>query len=95
MKIAIMGAGLSGLACAITLEQNGLFPDIFEHRRVVGDRFVNGEILLSLLNRPVLDSIAYFSEKHNIYLHPTANIKKLLLHSEQQQATIEGHLGFT
>ncbi|MDD2497854.1 MAG: NAD(P)/FAD-dependent oxidoreductase [Desulfitobacteriaceae bacterium] len=95
MKIAIMGAGLSGLSCAVTLERNGISPVIFEHRRTVGDRFVNGEILLSLLNRPIFDSLAYFSEQYGIYLHPTANIKKLVLHSEKNQAVIHGHLGFT
>jgi len=95
IKIAIMGAGLSGLSCAITLEQNGHSPVVFENRRIVGDRFVNGEILLSLLNRPVFDSLAYFSEKHGIFLHPCANIKKLILHSEKKQAVINGHLGFT
>lgn len=90
-----MGAGLSGLACAITLEQSGLSPVIFESRRSVGDRFVNGEIMLSVLNRPVFDSIAYFSDQHGIFLHPTGNIKKLIVHSENKQAIIEGHLGFS
>lgn len=57
-----MEAGLSGLSCAITLEQNGISPVIIEHRKSVGDRFVYGEILLSLVNRPVFDPLAYFSE---------------------------------
>jgi flavin-dependent dehydrogenase len=43
IKIAIMGAGLSGLSCAITLEQNGLYPVIFEHRRSVGDGLLMGK----------------------------------------------------
>lgn len=90
-----MGAGLSGLSCAIILERNGLSPVIFEHRNTVGDRFINGEIFLSILNRPVFDSLAYFSEQHGIFLQPTANIKELILYSEHQQAMIHGHLGFT
>ncbi len=32
MNVAIMGAGLSGLACAITLEKMGVTPTIFEKR---------------------------------------------------------------
>lgn len=70
IKIAIMGAGLSGLTCAITLERHGISPVIFEHKKTVGDRFVNGEILLSLLNRPVFDSLAYFSEQYGIFYIP-------------------------
>lgn len=95
MKVAIMGAGLSGLSCAITLEKQGIQPIIFEKRGRVGDRFVNGEIFLSILERPVFDSIAFFSEKLGIYLHPVSNIKNLVLHSENEQALISGHLGFT
>lgn len=95
VKVAIMGAGLSGLACAITLERNGINPTIYEKRRQVGDRFVNCEILMSVLTKPIHDSIAYFSEKHGIYLQPTGNIRQLVIHSENRQAHIRGHLGFT
>lgn len=90
-----MGAGLSGLACALTLEKNGIFPAVFEKRDQAGDRFVNGEILLSMLNKPVKDSISYFSDIHGIYLHPVANIRKMILFSERAQTGIEGRLGFT
>jgi len=94
MKVAIMGAGLSGLACAITLEKHGITPVIFEKRSQVGDRFVNGEALLSILTRPVRDCIYAMSEQFGIYLHPTGNIQKMIIHSPNQTAVIEGHLGF-
>lgn len=95
MNIAIMGAGLSGLACAITLEKHGITPTIYEKRSRVGDRFVNGEVLLSILTRPVNDAIASLSEKYGIYLQPTANIQRMHIFSKNQEATIEGQLGFT
>ena len=90
-----MGAGLSGLACAITLEQHGINPVIFESRGQVGDRFVNGEILLSILSRPINDCIAYFADSCGIYLHPLSNIGTLVIHSQLEQANIKGNLGFT
>ena len=90
-----MGAGLAGLACAITLEQMGIEPAIFEDRRQVEDRFVNGEIFLSILDRPIYDPVAYLSEEHNIYITPAANIRKLVLFGPTEKATITGHLGFT
>lgn len=95
MQIAIMGAGLSGLACAITLEKNGISPTIFEKRDKLGDRFVNGEVFLDLFTRPVHDCIASLSNQYGIYLKPTANIQKMKLFSKNEQAVIEGHLGFT
>ncbi|MDQ7092946.1 NAD(P)-binding protein [Desulfosporosinus sp. PR] len=94
MEIAIMGAGLSGLACAITLEKYGIKPILFEKRSRVGDRFVNGEAFLPALNRPINDCYAYLAEKHGINLHPVSNIKKITLLSETNKATLHGHLGF-
>lgn len=94
MNVAIMGAGLSGLACAITLEKYGIFPTIFEKRSRVGDRFVNGEALLPILNRPINDDYAYLSENHGIFLQPLANISQMNFFSENRQGVVNGHLGF-
>ncbi|MEO3946020.1 NAD(P)/FAD-dependent oxidoreductase [Gorillibacterium sp. CAU 1737] len=95
MKVAIMGAGLSGLACAITLEKHGVTPAIFEKRSSVGDRFVNAEALLSLFTRPVNDCIASLSEHHGIFLHPIASIAKMTVYSKHEKVVLDGQLGFT
>jgi flavin-dependent dehydrogenase len=95
MEIAIMGAGLSGLACAITLEKHGITPTIFEKRNKVGDRFVNGEALLDIFTRPVQDCIASLSDEYGIFIKPTSAIQKMELFSKKEHAVIEGHLGFT
>lgn len=94
MKIAIMGAGLSGLACAVTLEKFGIQPTLFEKRSRVGDRFVNGEVMLSIFTRPVHDCIASLSEQYGIYLQPVSSIQKMTIISQNKRAVIEGHLGF-
>jgi flavin-dependent dehydrogenase len=90
-----MGAGLSGLACAIILEQNGIKPVIFENRSQIGDRFVNCEIFLSALSKPINDPIHYFSEEYNIFLKPQNSIQKLIIHSPGQEAIVSGNLGYT
>lgn len=94
MKIAIMGAGLSGLACAITLEKHQIPFSIFEKRSQVGDRFVNGEALISALTRPINDPIAYLSEKHGIYLQPLSPMRHISFFSPQKQSQLSGQLGF-
>lgn len=94
MNIAIMGSGLSGLSCAITLEKNGITPTVFEKRNRVGDRFVNGEATLSFLNRPVKDELKYIKEEFNISLVPTDKINKLVVHSQNEIGSIDGNIGY-
>lgn len=95
MNIAIMGAGLSGLSCAITLEKYGVQPTIFEKRSRVGDRFVNAEAMLSILNRPIKDSIKYLGDNYDIHLTPIDEINKAVFHSKHNVGSIDGTLGYT
>ncbi len=95
MEVAIMGAGISGLSCAITLEKNGITPTIFEKRNMVGDRFVNAEAMFSILNRPNKESLPYIAEKYNINLKPIDKIDKLFIHSKNEIGTINGKIGYS
>lgn len=90
-----MGAGLSGLACALTLEKYGITPTIFEKRNRVGDRFVNGETLMSIFTRPSHDCIATLADQYGIFLHPTSNIQKMMIFSKHESAVITTEVGFT
>lgn len=56
----------------------------------MGDRFVNGEVLLSIFTRPVHDCIASLSEEYGIYLKPTSNNQRMELFSKHEKAIIEG-----
>lgn len=93
MEVAIMGAGMSGLSCAITLEKQGIKPTIFEKRSCVGDRFINAEAMFSILNRPIKDCIDYLSKNYGIYLNPVDEVNKLIIHSKNEVASIEGRMG--
>ncbi|KAJ49460.1 flavin-dependent dehydrogenase [Clostridium tetanomorphum] len=95
MKVAIMGAGLSGLSCAITLEKNGIKPMIFEDRLTVGDRFVNCEAIFNILNRPINNCLSYIDNKYEIHLNPISHVKKMIFYSKNEVGTIEGNLGTT
>lgn len=95
MKVAIMGAGMSGLSCAITLEQHGITPTIFEKRSCVGDRFINAEAMFSILDRPVKDSLSYLAENYNIKLKAIDEVDKFFVHSKNEVGTIEGKIGYT
>ncbi len=94
MKVAIMGAGLSGLSCAITLEKNNIIPTIFEKRNCVGDRFVNGEATFSILNRPIKDDLKYLKETYGINLTATDMVKKLVVHSKNETGSVDSPIGY-
>lgn len=94
MKIAIMGAGMAGLSCAITLERLGVAPTVFEKRSCVGDRFVNAETMFSILDRPVKNTISYLAERFGIELEPVGPVDNMVFHSKNNIGTIKGTLGF-
>lgn len=95
MEVAIIGAGISGLSCAITLEKHGVSPIIFEKRSCPGDRFVNAEAMFSILERPVRDGLAYVSAEYGIHLEPISEVNPLVLHSKNYKSAVEGKLGYT
>ena len=94
-EIAIIGAGISGISCALTLENHGIKPTIFEKRNIVGDRFVHGEAMFDILNRPHKDSLSYISEEYQINLKPIAEVNKFYIHSKNELGSIDGKIGYT
>ncbi len=96
MKVAILGAGFAGLACARHLEQNGIYPDIFEKRHRVGERFPNMEAIMHLMHRPIKDSLVYINDLLNVDLKPAAVVHTVEMHSPNHTAVIKGkNLGYS
>lgn len=89
-----MGAGISGLTCAITLEKHSITPTIFEKRNCIGDRFVNAESMFHILNRPIKDCLPYLREKFGVHLNPITEVHKLILHSKCKTGCISGNIGY-
>ncbi len=94
MKVAIIGAGMAGLSCAITLEKHGITPFIFEKRASVGDRFVNAESMFHILNRPVKNCVPYLREKFGIRLDPLMKAGRIEIHSKHETGIIDGDIGY-
>lgn len=95
MQVAIMGAGLSGLCCAIILEKNGIEPTVFEKRRMPGDRFMNAEGIFNISNRPINNCLDYFRNEYGINLKPIDEIRKLTVYGPNTKALLHGNLGYS
>lgn len=96
MKVAILGAGLSGLACAKYLEDNNVEPVIFEKHHRVGERFPNMEAIMQLIYRPIKDPVIYINKKYGLNLLPNGITHKLEIHSPNHKSAFTGYnLGYT
>lgn len=94
LNVAIIGAGLSGLACAHRLTQLGVTPRVFEEDREVGGFFPVAEALLEVLYRPVDDPLRALAERYDLYVHPQQSITRFVLESTHERAVLEGFRGF-
>lgn len=93
MKVAIIGAGVSGLACAIELERHGIFPVIFEQRHRPGELYDHCAAILELFSRPY-DPLANLRGQFGLDLRPLATIKTITMKSPGKKSNITGKLGY-
>lgn len=95
MQIAIVGAGLAGLACAHELERLGFAPDIFEKGPAVGARPPSTQALAQFMHlNPGQDIFAYIRDDLMLPLHPAREIRRLAVHGPGRSAEICGRLGY-
>ena len=95
MEVAILGAGLAGLSCAVTLERHGVRPVILEKRDRVGDRFVNAEAMFGILNRPIPDFLRMLAREYHLFLTPMSEVNRLVIHSRNRTGSIDGKIGYS
>lgn len=94
MKVAIIGAGLAGLSCAIELERHKIKPVIFEKRAHIGEAIDYATIWPRVLNRPIMDPLKYLKKEYGLELKSINHIKKMIMYSPKSKATERGSLGY-
>lgn len=94
MKVAVIGAGISGLACAHELERHGVIPDIFEQHSRSGELFTHCAVLLQIMHRPVKDLIKDLHERFHISIKPINPLKKITMYAPGNSGSVYGNLGY-
>lgn len=94
MRVAIVGAGLAGLACAHELERLGVLPEIFERQRAVGKPALLVEPMLQLLHpSPRQEIFAQIRGELGLPLDPLHPIRRIRLQGPVQTAWVQGRFG--
>lgn len=95
MKVAIIGAGISGLACAHELERNGIYPDIFEQHPRAGELFSHVAGALQLMNRPIPNQLDWLKKDYHLSIHPLNTWKKITMNSPNVKRVVKsGNFGY-
>ncbi len=94
MKVAIIGAGLSGLACAIELERHGIRPDIFEETKMLGDKPGALVASLRLFTDSIRSPMSYMKSAYGISLTPLHPIKQMVMHAPLKSVSTKGNHGY-
>ncbi|SHK61245.1 NAD(P)-binding protein [Desulforamulus aeronauticus] len=95
MRVAIIGAGIAGLACAHELERHGIYPDIFEERSRCGELFSHVAGLMQLMNRPVRDQLKWLKNEYNLNLKPLTKWYTTTMHSNKVTRMVKSkHFGY-
>lgn len=88
--VAIVGAGIAGLSCALTLEREGITPVIYDQGYQKGARFNHISILPTFAYRGNSFSIEKLGQNYGINLTPYGKLKKIILKGHSNETVIKG-----
>lgn len=95
MKIAIIGAGISGLACALECEKLGVIPDVYERDYSVGWAWLSVNYWPNVTLRYMSsDPVNYIKKYYDIDITPINECKTIILKSPEQEIKVHGKLGY-
>ncbi|HCC08248.1 MAG TPA: dehydrogenase [Clostridiales bacterium] len=94
MNVAIIGAGVAGLACAHELEKHNISPVIYEQNAYIGEQYPHVGAMLELIDRPVVDVIIYIKNEFDIDIKPLNVLTKLITYSPKDSYEVRGNLGY-
>ncbi len=93
MRVAVIGAGIAGLACVHELERYCIEPVVFEQKKRPGELFDHCAATLELFTRPY-DPMEYLECDFNITIKPLQTLNTIIMHSPSRKETVKGNLGY-
>lgn len=94
-RIAILGAGVTGLSCALECERNGVYPEIFERDFSIGWVWPSVTYWPDVFTREKGDMIQYLSDKYDIGISYLSKNKEIIMKSSEKEIKIKGdNLGY-
>ena len=94
MKVAIIGAGLSGLSCAHELIRHGIIPTVFERKSFVGEVLDLPAVILDMFNMPISRPLKYLKKKFELDIRPNFPLKEMIMHTANKDLTVKSNLGY-
>lgn len=94
MKIAIIGAGIAGLACALECEKLGVYPDVFERDKSVGWIWPSMSFWPRVYYNYLGDPLEYLKKNYDIDLSPINECNNVIMKSPNKTLSIDGKLGY-
>lgn len=94
MRIAIIGAGITGLACALECERLGAHAEIFERTNSVGWPWPSVTYWPQIIMNKFGDPREYLKENFKLDFTPLSECKKIIMKSPNNTVEINGNLGY-
>lgn len=94
MKIAIIGAGISGLTCAYELVRNGIAPVIFEKNGFIGHQLEYSSIWPMNNKFTKIDLIKYLKNTFELEITPMEKLRTIEFSRHDKKKRIVGNLGY-
>lgn len=93
MKVAIIGAGLAGLACAHELERFGIRPVVYERNAFIGEQHPHISAILEITHRPIKDCIEYFN-RLGINVKPYTTVNTIVHNGPSKTTVLHSDFGY-
>ncbi|WP_432405312.1 NAD(P)-binding protein [Wukongibacter sp. M2B1] len=94
MKVAIVGAGLSGLSCAFELKKHGIKPTIFEKESHIGNNLDYSITILRMFTDFNESPTKYFKKNYGLDIASLNVLKKSIMIGPSRRILVRGNLGY-